>query len=571
MKPTPARRRGFIRFQNPSGRPTLSREEYIYWSDFLTKVLKLGTEFEQNLPSAKTQLKILSGPGDPSPCGRLLEGCRSDGCVHLETCLVERHPSLCLTRDTGRFLGDAFECPAKDATDREACQECPAWTLNCRGTDCAMFTPYCHFCPSFSRQGPAVPEEADIRRDADTIRAELAHKLQPSGFVGELGHSGALEVKKDGSLADGGGIEIPTVGRRVHWGSFYRMCQEMQAALLEHGAYVNERCGQHYHILAGYLPQGNRAPALTELEKPVPEIVLANFHQLTRRYELAMFWLMSAGTEMEHLTRWARFRQSVFAFSAMRKKMAAVAQELAEHVLCMNGAPRDGKYASVAYHLCRFNEEGNLATFHIENRIADASQSPAVIAAWGMLCYAFVLKAVRLSQYGVMETGTKDFLQRVREIQPRIIDGERREWGPYRKADTSELTTEDMQFLTESAQEMVNFLKPELSNLGPAYGILMSLARRPCSLRLIEGKSWADIEEDLLRETETRGPSDLEGQLYEAIDLAGVVECRNMEEWVEEAAAYLGANPAEVADTVQQMIQAGSCRWSSPIGAVIAK
>lgn len=568
------KKRERIRFQQKKGRPPLSREWADYWIAFLEKVLKVGTEFEMNLP---TPDKVLD-KGSDQPCMHAKKPCVTN-CANLETCLVDRHPTLCLTKRTGEFLNKKFMCPAKDNADINACEDCEGWRLHCRQLKCAMFTPFCTVCPAFQRAGEVV-EKGDIRRDADTVREEMRELLQPTEFVGHVGEKGVLEVKKDNSLANGGGIEIPTVGRRIHWQSFYNMCKDIIEPIVARGGSVNERCGQHYHVLAGYFDNSKRGQGtgfgvtrtVSELERPLPECVLANLHQLHRRYELAMFWIMSAGISLNHLTRWARFRQSIRRFSALQSRMSKVQAEMAEVVIGMNSASNQkGKYASVAYHFCRFNEEGDVTTLHIENRIADGVLSPAVATAWAMLCYALVLKAVRLSQYGIMEAGSREYMNKVKEIQPNLVDGEHRDWGDYRQADTSNLTPH-IPWLRENAQEMVNWLKPELSDLGPSYEILLSLADKPCSLRLSEGQTWKDIESSLYGPYLNTSDSEEfvnEGELREIIDLASIVDCEHIEMWIEEVSAYLGQDPPVVADIVHRMINSGDFRWSDPIGALI--
>lgn len=562
-----AKRRGFVKFQQKSHRPPLSREQFEYWMDMLPKILKVGTEFEINLPDASQALQVK----EETPCLHstvaATAACAKD-CTNLEDCLVDRHPAFCLTRGTGKFLGKDFACPATRDSDTKSCRTCPAWMLNCRGSNCAMYSPACSVCPSFLRKGEVI-ESGNIRKDAETIRREVRDILQPSGFVGETGSHGALEVKKDNSLINNGGIEVPTVGRRVHWNSFYKMCQDILTPIVERGGFVNERCGQHYHILAGYFDEqsGLRGRCVSEMEEPLPEIILANLHQLHRRYQLAMFWIMSAGTRPEHLTRWAKFRQSIYKFSALRNAMPRVQAELAEHVVSMNNNQK-GKYASVAYHFCKFNPEGNASVFHIENRIADGTLSPAVASAWGMLCYALVLKAVRLSQYGTMESGDADYNQMVKQIQPHLIDGEQRDWGSDRNANTAGLHPY-IPWLRENTVELINFLKPELHGLGPAYEILMSLANRPCSARLISGDSWEKIEADLMEEAGFKRSRGSEDDIREVVDLAGIVDCENVEAWIEEVSAHLGQNTAVVSDAVSQMTRSGRYRWSQPIGALI--
>ena len=563
------RKRERVRFQQRKGRPPLSREDAEYWLEFLPKVLKVGTEFEINLPSPERVLQVK----DNKPCIHAEKPCVKD-CANLESCLVDRHPVLCLTRNSGKFLGKKFSCPAKDEADVDACKTCDGWMLDCKLHDCSMYTPFCTICPSFQREGDVV-EKGDIRQDAETIRKEMRELLQPTEFVGDFGKAGVFEVKKDNSLINNGGIEVPTVGKRVHWKSFYDMCKHIIDPIVERGGFVNERCGQHYHVLVSYIGSafgGQRlGRGITELEKPVPEIIVANLHQLHRRYELAMFWIMSSGDKIETLTRWARFRQSIRRFSALHSRMSKVQAEMFETVVGMNTASNQkGKYASVAYHLCKFNSAGDAETFHFENRIADGALSPAVVTAWAMLCYAFVLKAVRLSQYGIMEDGSEAYRQQVKDIQPHLIDGERRDWGENRTADTSGLTPH-IPWLRGNALEMINWLKPELSNLGPAYDILVSLADKPCSMRLIEGHNWAQIENDLYAPFAQGGSGQILNaeEIREAVDLGSVMDCDHLEMWIEEVAAYLGQNPPAVADAVHQLIQNGEFRWSDPVGSLI--
>jgi hypothetical protein len=254
--------------------------------------------------------------------------------------------------------------------------------------------------------------------------------------------------------------------------------------------------------------------------------------------------------------------------------MRKVQAEMAEVIVGMNtGSAQKGKYASVTYHFCEFDDAGDVTTFHLENRIADGSLSPAVSTAWAMLCYALVLKAVRLSQYGIMEAGSSEYMQAVKLIHPCLIDGEQREWGDHRVADTSGLA-QHVPWLRNNAQELVNWLKPELSDLGPAYDILLSLADKPCSLRRTEGQSWEQIEEELYGPYRTRanpGDQAAEDELREVVDLASIVGCKHLEGWIEEVAAYLGQDFQNVSRIVHQKVDAGEFRWSDPVGALITR
>jgi hypothetical protein len=390
----------------------------------------------------------------------------------------------------------------------------------------------------------------------------------------KVGETGALEVKKDGSLLHNGGIEVPTVGRRVHWNSFYRMCKEIVDPIVKRGGYVNERCGQHYHLLVGYLgsgsPSGARNPSLSELEIPMPEIILANFHQLHRRYETALFWIMSGGEAMETLTRWAKFRQPVRHYSAMQSSMPKIMKELADNIPG-GGANTPGKYASCSYFFCKFDQAGQVSTLHIENRIADGCLAPAVIAAWGMLIYAMMLKAVRLSQYGIMEIGNREYAEELEEASQHLVNGQNRDYGGHRSGDTSGIGPY-IPFLRDTSRELIQLLKSELGSMGPAFDILMQLADRPCSIRRAQGDSWEDIENELnpqSREEDSDNRYLIESEVAEIVDLTGIVECENQDVWIEEVAANIDQPPPVVAEIVAQLLSSGRYRWSDVVGALI--
>jgi len=558
-----------LRFQKKASRPPLTREQFLYWKDFLSKVLKVGTEFEINLPSAERGLKSKAS----EPCVHSKKKCVTD-CANLETCLSERHPTFCLTRDTGKFLGNDFSCPAKNDGDVAACVECPAWMLNCRELDCAMHTPFCTICPSFLRKSDVAIENTDIRQDAEVVRAEMKDLFHPTGDILKVGAMGVLEVKKDGSLINNGGIEVPTVGRRVHWNSFYRMCKDIIEPIAARGGFINERCGQHFHLLVGYdgglSPRGMRSATSSELEVPMPEIILANFHQLHRRYEPALFWIMSTGDNVETLTRWAKFRQPIRRYSAMQSQMRKIQKELADNIPGGSGATA-GKYASCSYYFCKFDPEGLVSTFHIENRIADGCMSPSVVAAWGMMIYAMMLKAVRLSQYGIMEIGTREYSAQLDLVAEHLINGQNRDYGSHRAADTSGIGTY-IPFLRDNAREMIQLLKGELNKLGPAFDILIQLADRPVSLRRVQGDSWKDIENELNpqnREEDSGNRYLVESEVAEVVDLTAIMECENQDVWIEEVAANIDQPPAVVTEIVAQLLSSGRYRWSDVVGALI--
>ena len=104
-------------------------------------------------------------------------------------------------------------------------------------------------------------------------------QLAPSGTLERLGQNGVLDVQPEHC-----GIEIRIIGRQPHFRTLYRQYQGIMAILLGQGARSRPTCGLHFHLLT---------PTLAE---PVPEIILANLWNLTRRY----------GPELKFLTSGAK-------------------------------------------------------------------------------------------------------------------------------------------------------------------------------------------------------------------------------------------------------------------------
>jgi hypothetical protein len=189
-----------------------------------------------------------------------------------------------------------------------------------------------------------------------------------------------------------------------------------------------------------------------------------------------------------------------------------------------------------------------------------------------MMCYALVLKAVRLSQYGIMEVGDDVHGNQVRLTSPHLIDGATRSWDGSRHADTSGIGS-SIPWLRQSSRELIQLLKPELHGLGPAFDILMELADKPCSIRLTEGDSWEKIESDLYgpynADMNPASTTVGEEEVREIIDLAGIVECAHLDAWIEEVSANLGQDMTEIQEAVQHLLDSGQYRWSEAIGSLI--
>ena len=533
-------------FDKRPSRPVLSAREVNFWKDNLSKLLKVGIELEYNLPE-------LNGSCD-------------------------RQNFMCECKAV-------FKAP-KPIKDTSMCYEqCKRWNggnceiakeYGCAGIHCAAFESPCPSCSKYDRGCDTCPELYDIRKDPKYIRTFVGNQLKPTRFVGEHGQDGIYKVCRDGSLTGDGGIEVATVGKRPTFFGVYGTLKKVIDLCLEHGAFTNERCSIHIHLLASYLTPGFNdgdrggnyiVNEVSELDQPVPEIILANFHQLIRRYQPALIWMGAAGRDMSQLTRWEKFRVSVLPYSAVRYRMPKVRTECA-------AACYKAKYSLINYQPTQFNEAGDVKRLHLEARYLDGMLSPSIVAAHAMLIYGLMLKAVDISRHGVLRL-TKDYMEKQYEMQNAICNG-KGDWNSSRHSDTRNIDPYITQ-LAEQSRELIRLIKNTLLEQSPADSILRALADAPAALRLMAGEDWKQIEADIgPREIEESETSEVLSQL---IDTAAITECDTSEEWIEEAATEIARSAGcdddknkldklvtEVRDCVTKSSLQGRLFWSSDIG-----
>lgn len=486
-------------------------------------------------------------------------------------------------KDTkGNCPGDSFICPCSNEEKKETgCWEkCVVFDTcklkekagECPGIWCIEFVSPCQTCTEAVRDCTKCElfDNPDLR--PSRVREKLGEVLKPTNDLAKPGKHGTFQVLKDGSLSGDGGVEITTVGRRVSYESFYKQAKHILSEAVKRGAYLNERTSIHMHLVAGYFAiEGDGKGGIQikyrkggyssrhfieELEKPVPELILINFHQLIRRYHNALTWVSSAGESEEHLTRWMKFRMPVIKYSPMRKTMRHVLEELA-------GADgHSGKYSFINYSNCRWDTHNNLLRLHMEGRYCDGMLSPSAVASLGILMYALLLKAVSLSQYGILHAGDKEYMQQAYLIQQTLLNNSGNWQGP--RHSTTVNFEPYREIVRNQAEEMVNLVHYELRGHGDALRILRQLADIPCSMRRIRGDSWDKIEADLsgIEEKETTAAT----KVLTAIDTFYVDDCENMEEWIHTIAADLEVDINDVTDSINTLLSSRRIMWDSFVG-----
>jgi len=548
-------------FNHPS-KPPIKGIDMVYWKKALAKILKCGMEFEYNLPEKNGNCK---GNSSSCPCVKMESGCWKV-CADTEKC--KSTPALTRCANMNKV------CKA------DKCAECTNYSFICHELFCSDFVSACAECSDFEVSCDECSNRFDPERNPDTIRTRITENLQPNQTYGQINKSGVHSIVTDGSLLGKKGVEVITIGRRVDYWEFFNMAKNIIDTSVTKGAWVNERCSIHMHMLASYysklVPDGhgkaNGIPnQISELEKPMPEIIMANLHQLIRRYQNAMTWMMTALDDPKRLTRWEKFRVSVLPISAVLNSMQSVKNQVAEYA---GGT----KYGWVNYKYTEFNREGDVSRFHIELRALDGVLCPSVVAAIACLYYALIIKAVEISKYGVVEVGDKAWMKQSQKVKEALLNN-CKGYGDGDRFGHTENLHKYYDILTEESLDLVRQLKHILISIGPAYDILEALAQKPVSLRRIDGDSWEKIEEDLAVPMTEENKFDK--LLSEWIDLRVITECQNVDEWTHEIAQALKssdeADDIDFGTDIEQRVEEyidnkrndGELIWSKSLGTVV--
>lgn len=542
----------------------LSTYDVDYWKRAFRQTIKVGSELEFNLPDKKTGIC----KGNSQVCV----------CKHYKkenyTCWTKcANTSMCFEQTMENCIAStSSSCTA------DKCKTCTKFVPKC-DNKCSNFIPKCITCNEFTIDCSSCNYLFDPTKNPDAIRESCKSELTPSGSYGSLSPSGVHSIVTDGSLLGNKGMEVITTGRRPDYWEFYTMYKNILDSAITRGAYINERCSIHMHILCAYYSKlngtsssGSSSQKISELERSVPSIIMANFHQLVRCYQNAITWMTTGLSDPNHLTRWEKFRISVLPVSAETQHMRDVQQQVSE-------IAGGNKYSFVNYRFLEFDKNGDVSRLHTEIRVMDALQSPSAIAALSCLYYSLFIKATELSRYGVIKLNDH-WLNKAKEIKNALMNNTT-SWeegtANGRVSDTSNLKKFIPELVSESLT-MLSQLKPILNTFGNVFDVLEKLAEMPCSLRLYEGKTWDQIEEDIKISVSIE--DSLNYHLTRFIDLNMITKKANIDSWVSDAAVEL-KNVADFAAqsttsiyesvelAIRMRLDAGKIVWSNKLGTII--
>jgi len=374
----------------------------------------------------------------------------------------------------------------------------------------------------------------------------LIETLQPSRDLAHLGRYGVFDV-----VSEHAGIEIQVIGRQPYYSALIQQYRDI-LALLPPGIRARPTCGLHYHVIA------------VGLAEPMPEIILANVWNLTRRYAPELRFLTSAGDRMEALCRRRNYTShlEMVRWTPGTNSMAQIQQ----HLRASRTVPEHNNMLNLEHVV--FYPDGTLRVVHYENRFPDANLSPTAIVAQAFLFLAILLKAVEISQYGVIHVGKVQEWRRKVELLNMLSNND----GPLATSDTSRVTPEVIEELRVGGRELLELLKPILDRFenNPSFEVLSLLAETPVSLLRASGRDWAEVEAILAERAATR-PGELDQtdrRLMRCIEFVELSGQPALEAWKWNAARMLYLTPQELDRRMEKLDRLRGLRWDPQIGAV---
>lgn len=382
----------------------------------------------------------------------------------------------------------------------------------------------------------------------EVFETNVRRSLQPSHSFGNLGPNAVVDV-----VTEHCGIEVQVIGRQPYFTALQAQYQNILSVLNEHGARPRATCGLHFHLLS---------PGLAE---PVPEVILANLWNLTRRYAPELKFLMSGGDRREALCR--RRNHNSHLEMVQHSPVIMPMQDIQTILRQSHTVPEHQNFINLE-HL-GFTDTGDVLPFHLEFRFPDADFSATSITAKTFLFLAMLMKAVDLSQYGVIHVGKIQPWRRKQELLDRLSNND----GNLATSDTSHITHDIIEELRQGLYELLDLLTPAFHYFvdNPAQNVLMALAESPISLRRCAGYDWDDIERSLQARTQLDevGFDETDRDIMQHIDLGDWSEFPSLEAWCWYAARELYLTPQNLENRLLNLNKRRSTEWDHAHGTLI--
>jgi hypothetical protein len=216
-----------------------------------------------------------------------------------------------------------------------------------------------------------------------------------------------------------------------------------------------------------------------------------------------------------------------------------------------------------------FTENGAIKPFHLEFRFADADLSATSITAKTFLFLALTLKAIDLSQYGVIHVGKVTQWRRKVELLGMLNNND----GELVTSDTSAVTDDVLEELRQGCHELLDLLTPtfERFNDNPSLEVLELLAETPNSLLRSAGYDWPEIEKlmESRASIDEYGIDDIDRRLMQWIELAEWNGLTSIDEWKWHAASELYLTPQDLERRLEALNNLRGVHWNEHQGTLV--
>ena len=422
--------------------------------------------------------------------------------------------------------------------------------------------------------------------DGSSRLQQFRFDLAESGSYERLSRFNVVRLTHDGSvrggITDSGGHEVLVTGTIEDFATAHRKMVALHDLIAKYKLKVDQTCGMHYHLVAGQ-------------DDLMPGVILKNLYQLMRRYYAAILYMTSttgaAATPARtyrrrwraevsahisrhgsddlktHFYRAAHLSQSPLGVVGMDSIKHAIASRVTRYCAFNMGVINEG----TAKNLMQFDDAGNVTRFHVEFRFPDGSDSPAQVVSQMFFFRALLMKAVELSQFGVLKA-----------------DSDREKWNQNKQAvvllqgdslnvslagaepgDARIETFEQaVAFAKQDAKNLLTSLRSHLMNIdGASLNVLQAIVEKPVWKRRAERMTWKRIEQSLM--PAERVVEGLQQDILRLISLNQLTGVPNIANWKYAASQALGVTQAEIVNAFRTLEKNVRLNFDRELGSYI--
>lgn len=390
--------------------------------------------------------------------------------------------------------------------------------------------------------------DTSINRSDATI--ELVRSLKPTNNFGNFGSHGVLTIKGDGSLENG--IELCTIGRRLSFLDLYLQYRSITSHIFRFSPIMNQRAGLHNHVLLDYGVNYN------SLEKFVPGVILKNFIQLLRRHLPELVWLTSTVKHTSSITRMKNFCDGT-----NLTRYTPLTRTIYEYKNKINS---ESRYTFINLNpLVATGDE--ITKFHFELRFPDGSLYPAQIASQNILYASMLIKAIELSEHGIINCGNSDLWEETKTLFAAIRTDHNGDRLSY------PITETQQERIKERCKSMLLEFKSQINSFDThSYGILSMLADKPISLmrREMDDKEINDYFHAIINNMYVHEIGDCD-KISEIINLNKCTGAYSEDNWYTKISAMLEMSVSDIKNKMFKMSQVKQFYFDKELGTMLFK